>query len=104
MNCLTGNDFEGNEIPIEIYGPDETTPHKRLEFLFRPCVPKQKTRFSDGVCEADLNDPNSMLKKLNESREYLGNPDLVILHNNERFRADIFGEGAIVRESVVFNQ
>ena len=41
MKCLTGNDLGGKEISLEIYGPDETTPHKRLEFLFRPCIPTQ---------------------------------------------------------------
>jgi hypothetical protein len=60
MNCLTGNDVEGNKIPIELYGPDETTPHRRLEFLFRPCIPKQKSQDDDGVCTANLNDPESM--------------------------------------------
>jgi len=24
---------------MEFYGPDENSPHRRLEFLFKPCVP-----------------------------------------------------------------
>jgi hypothetical protein len=39
MNCLTGEDIDGNMLDLEIYGPTELTPHKRLEFLYRPCTP-----------------------------------------------------------------
>jgi hypothetical protein len=39
MNCLTGEDIDGNMLDLEIYGPTENTPHKRLEFLYRPCTP-----------------------------------------------------------------
>ena len=39
MNCLTGLDKEGNKVDMEIYGPDEISPHKRLELFYRPCIP-----------------------------------------------------------------
>ena len=40
MHCLTGKTLAGVDADLNIYGPDETTPHKRLEFLYRPCIPK----------------------------------------------------------------
>ena len=55
MNCLTGKDTNDNEIDIEIYGPEEITPHKRLEFYYRPCIPKPKTRYNQNEsCLIDL--------------------------------------------------
>ena len=40
MNCLTGFDTDGNEIDFDLYGENETTPHRRLEFFYGPCEPK----------------------------------------------------------------
>ena len=39
MNCLTGEDLDGNKIDLEIYGPEEMTEHKRLELFYKPCTP-----------------------------------------------------------------
>jgi hypothetical protein len=40
MNCITGKAKDGSDVDLTIYGPDETVAHKRIEFLFRPCIPK----------------------------------------------------------------
>ena len=53
MHCLTGNDINGDDVEMNIYGPDETSEHRRVEFLFRPCVPSQ-IGTNNGVCEANL--------------------------------------------------
>ena len=40
MNCLTGFDTDGNKIHFNLFGENERTPHRRLEFDYRPCEPK----------------------------------------------------------------
>jgi hypothetical protein len=39
MNCLTGKDIYGNDVDLEIYGPEENLAHKRLELFYSPCIP-----------------------------------------------------------------
>jgi hypothetical protein len=39
MHCLTGKDLSGKPVKFDIYGPDENSPHNRLEFLYKPCTP-----------------------------------------------------------------
>jgi hypothetical protein len=36
---LTGNDINGKPVRFDIYGPDENSPHRRLELLYKPCTP-----------------------------------------------------------------
>jgi hypothetical protein len=40
MNCLTGFDIDGNEMNFNLFGENERTPHRRLEFEYKPCEPK----------------------------------------------------------------
>ena len=59
MNCITGFDLHGNKMNLEIFGPDETTKHKRLEFLYRPCIPSLDP---NNPCYGDPNDPVEMAR------------------------------------------
>jgi len=83
MNCITGKAKNGKDVDLKIYGPDETTAHKRIEFLFRPCIPKQLTAANKGdTCVVDLKSQTAMDKKLADTKKYIGNPDFVIMYNN----------------------
>ena len=55
MNCITGKAKDGSDVDLTIYGPDETVAHKRIEFLFRPCIPKELTAINkNDHCVVDL--------------------------------------------------
>lgn len=40
---------------------------------------------------------------LEELKEFLGSPELVIYHNNQRFLSSVYSEDCIVSESIIWN-
>ena len=52
---------------------------------------------------ADLNDPESMKRKLQESINYLASPDFTIVYNHERVNIKEFGKKTISQESSTSN-
>ena len=63
MNCLTGNDIDGNPVDLEIFGEAENVPHRRLEFVYKPCTPN-KVIEGTVTCPVDLSNPNAYAEKL----------------------------------------
>ena len=58
----------------------------------------------DKECIADYNDLNSLKAKLQESRAYIGTPNMNILVNSKRLDLKEYGSKKIVKEAIVFNQ
>ena len=78
-------DVSGRPIRKGLFGSTEAQAHRRIDFVFRPCIPKHKMGHmyspKDTECLADLNNPRSVEARLKASLEYVGEPDLVILSN-----------------------
>jgi hypothetical protein len=83
MNCLTGKDVKGAAVDFNLYGPDENSPHRRLEFLYKPCTPTNfNPNKNDQFCTVpDVNNKDDMAKKLKEIQNYVGAADLVLMFN-----------------------
>jgi hypothetical protein len=108
MNCLTGKDTEDNVIDLdailEIKGEAENMPHRRLEFSYRPCTPVDTTDTSVN-CHADItNNPNAYEEKLQEIKDWIGNPNMLIIYNHKKVMKQKFGKERVVLESRLMNQ
>jgi hypothetical protein len=87
MYCLDPKDKKGAPINKDLFGPDLYHKHRRLEINFLTCEAKQLTKdnFSDydNKCLVDLKSPEKLAKKKKEILDYLGDPDIVMIYNNE---------------------
>ncbi len=52
----------------------------------------------------DLNDTKKMNEKLEATIKYLGDPHLLLIHNQERLALNEFGEKSVVKETVTSNR
>ena len=66
------------------------------------CKPKQLTadnaNLTDTECIANYTDPQSLEDKLKDIKKYIGNPQLNIFTNQEKFDLRKFHEGKIIKE------
>ena len=80
------------EHRIEVWGQDDNENHQTLEFVLLPCI-------------EDLENNVCVGRTLEETKEYIGSPDILFYHNFERFDVNDFNRDTkIVKESVVKNQ
>ena len=87
MNCLTGNDIDGNPVKLEVQGQSENVPHKRLEFFYKPCNPVSivsGTDQSNVKCLIDSDQENAYQNKIEEIKLYVGDPNLLIVYNSQK--------------------
>ena len=89
----------------------EDDPHRRIDFLYRPCIPVQKSEaLPEDKClmdDYDVTDDEqknqAYKKKLQENIDYIGSPKLQILVNQESPNLEEFGpEKSIKKESTIF--
>ena len=68
---------------------------------FIPCIPKQLTPYNKHLvnkeCIADYKDPKSLAKKLQDSKDYLGEPSMEIASNNQRLDLNKYKEESTVK-------
>jgi hypothetical protein len=105
--CLNEFDNNGDKVDYKLYGGLGSGLAHDIEFF--PCIPKQLTPYNEHLvekeCIADLNDKNSVDKKLKDSMDYLGKiPALSVVYNYERFDLNKFEKQSTVRESHIFNR
>ena len=61
-------DKDGNHVNLNLYGDDDTSPHRRLDLIFKPCkgiqlTQENKDRVND-ECIYDLTSPAAVRRKL----------------------------------------
>jgi hypothetical protein len=75
MMCLDDLDLKGSQVKKNLFGVDDVHPHRRIDLVYLPCIPEQITPANKGEndtkCLADLEDPDSMTAKLEDSIKYL---------------------------------
>jgi hypothetical protein len=58
--CLNEKDIKGKPINYNLFGRDEVSKHRRLDIIFKPCMPKQLTKENGHLekveCLVDLKD------------------------------------------------
>ena len=106
-STIEGFDNNGDKVDYKLHGGLGLGLFHDIEFF--PCIPKQLTPYNEHLvekeCIADLNDKNSVDKKLKDSMDYLGKvPALSVVYNYERFDLNKFGKQSTVRESRIFNK
>ena len=80
------------EHRIEIFGQDDNENYQRLEMILLPCIED----LENGVCVG---------RTLEEIKEYIGSPDVLLYYNFERFDVTDFNRDTkIHKESVIKNQ
>ena len=101
--CIPDRDDEGSLVNRKLFGPDEGRNHRRLDFLYLPCDPKQLTEQNKAnyttECLADLTKKSSTDKKLSEILDYIGSPVLTMVYNTQRQNLTNYNEDSIVNES-----
>jgi hypothetical protein len=63
-----------------------------LNIDLMPCKPSE---YNDFTCAEQT---------LDELKDYLGRPELIIYQNNQRFDSTVYNEKCIVSESMIWNQ
>jgi len=106
--CIDKKDSEGNEVNQKLFGSDENTPNRRLEIIYKPCVPRvmewhQNQTDYENKCLVERNDPTAYDKKLKEIKKWIGNPDLLLAYNLEELNLKAYGPESIHRETKVMN-
>lgn len=97
--CINDLDDQGNKLNKKIYGYTGVD-LRTIEINFIPCVPKQLTLYNkhlvDKECIADLKDPKAVAAKLQETKDYLGQPKISFFSNNQRLDLKEFGDKTVV--------
>lgn len=92
---------DGKKLPLnrQLFGSGDAQPNRSLGVVFVPCIPDQITPENEGQkdekCLADYTGEKdedgltpSLRKRWNESKRYLGSPDLNIWINKEEEKID----------------
>ena len=87
--CINDTDEMGNAInQTKFFGPDDGSFNRRIDIIFKPCTPQMLTaenkHLKDKKCLANLADKQSMAERLRKSIEYLGEPEVKLVYNNQR--------------------
>ena len=53
LYCLNENDKDGKPVNMDLYGPDENYPHRRIEIMYRPCDPIKETEANKHLHETE---------------------------------------------------
>lgn len=81
-------DTDGLEINFNLFGRDEISTHRRMDIIYKPCQPKQLTPYNkhlkDTECIVDLKSPKALKRKLEETIDFLGEPDIMLWYNQQR--------------------
>ena len=67
--CFNDRDIHGGEIDYSFFGRDDSTPHRRIEFILMPCLSyKNFTKSNETVtCKGSVNDWTTSLKSETEA-------------------------------------
>ena len=106
--CIDERDEEGVLVNQNLFGSDENGPNRRLEIIYKPCVPTVMEWHQNDTdyatkCLVERNDPVAYEKKLEEIKKWIGTPDLLLAYNLEELDLKYHGLDSINRETTVLN-
>lgn len=94
--CLNKFDDKGKKANLNLYGPDENYPHRRIELMYKPCTPvklnPENKHLLQEECYVSWEDKDVFGKKLDEIKEWIGQPDLNIVYNHETVAMNQYGK------------
>ena len=67
MRCIDRTDKNGKPVNLKLFGPNDNTPHRRMELLFLPAD-----------CNATKENCSEKLKRI---KEHVGIPNLFMIYN-----------------------
>ena len=53
MLCINGTDIYGHKVKTMLYGNGAHTPHRHLEIVYMPCMPKRFNESNTSECLMD---------------------------------------------------
>ena len=102
--CINEFDKDGKKFPRTVFGTSGTEA-RTLDIMLITCLPKQLTQYNkhlvDKECIVDYKDPKSLERKLKESKDYLGRPQIKSFSNSQRLDLKKFGKNSVVNETVL---
>jgi hypothetical protein len=106
--CMNDTDDKGNAVNQRLYSPDENTNHRRVELIFKPCVPKVMTSDKNDTdynseCLVRNSTRLAYSEKLNEVVDYLGTPELIFVYNHEKLDLKKFWSESIFHDVNIMN-
>ena len=104
LHCFDREDVNGKKLDTTLFGADDNSLHRRIEFILMPCLTyshKHKIfNITDNVhnssCKGSLDDYKDI--KI-ESEKFLKNAEIVIVHNQAAFNISRFDDDMITRYS-----
>ena len=99
--CMNDYDVNGLKVDKNLFGPDENTPHRRFELIFKPCKPTVMTADQDynTTCLVRNKTRAAYDEKLKEIITYIGMAELIFAYNVEKMNLKEFGEKSIIRDA-----
>jgi hypothetical protein len=94
LRCLDKLDVNGDPLNTNLYGRDDISPYRRIDFLYVPCLTYKLMTLSEKnreetECYATMDDSYEVQQeKLQETIKYLKKPDLQVIYNSERINTE----------------
>ena len=107
LMCLNKKDNNGVDANPNLYGSDENYPHRRIELMYRPCVPvtmdSDNMHLHEDACLVSGQSEPELAKQLADTKKWISQPDLNIVYNHETVQMDKYGADSIKTEARVMN-
>ena len=91
MVCLDHTDINNATVNMKLFGPNENTNHRKVEIMLLP-----------SRCNATVGECNHT-ERLAQTKEKLGQPNFIMIRNNQRLDFTKYGEKSIKHESIIEN-
>jgi len=105
--CLNKKDNNGRDATPNLFGVDENYPHRRIELMYRPCMPitmdSDNKHLNQDACFVSGQSETELAEKLEDTKKWISQPDLNIVYNHETVQMDKYGKDSIKTESRVMN-
>ena len=106
--CMDQYDKAGKKVNTTLFGQDENTEHRRYEVIYKPCTPRPMNPYDLDYeyftnCFTRNDTAEGYQQKLNEIKEWIGQPELILAYNEEQVDFYYYGQKSINRVTAVLN-
>ena len=82
--CMDEVDKNGKVINWKLYGTYENGPHRHLEIVYKPCVPRSINFQNETRCVMeDETNSTALAQRLSYTKAWLQNPELILVYNEQ---------------------
>ena len=96
MFCMDDVDKNGKFINKKLFGTYEYGPHRHIEIIFKPCVPRSRAFSNETACIMDnYQNETALEKRLSDTKKWLQDPELILVYNEQTPALQHFDEQEI---------